>query len=187
MRSVARQKYASHPEFCGNALMGLIKVAMNEIVRCRFWKCALKTAVNDFIAERVLVGFIDLGWKAGAPTSLPIISADFEKVHPLLRFGKVIPITACQKLLKIIHNCKNQKSLGPGVSLEIDLECFPDRAASAVGSDQVIGSKLFDSIRTFGHVDDGGRILPYRSDTRFEPNIGVSVLPQSPQTNIGKL
>ena len=78
MRSVARQKYASHSEFCGNALMGLIKVAMNEMVRCRFWKSALKTAVNDFIAERVVVGFIDLGWKAGAPTSLSIISGDFE-------------------------------------------------------------------------------------------------------------
>src|SRR5262245_5541787 len=78
MRSVACQKYSSHPEFCGNALMCLIEVAMNEIVRCRFWKCALKTAVNDFIAERVVVSFIDPCWKAGAPTSLSVISRNFE-------------------------------------------------------------------------------------------------------------
>ena len=69
---------------------------MNEIERVPFWKCVLNTGVNGFVTHCMLVGFIDPARKADAPLSLSIIARNLEQVHPLLRIGKVIPVTAIQ-------------------------------------------------------------------------------------------
>ena len=67
VRRVTREKYPSLTKLRSNPLMCLIQVAMDETIRSGFWKCALNAAVNGFIAQRMLVGFIDLRRKAGAP------------------------------------------------------------------------------------------------------------------------
>src|SRR5206468_6946316 len=78
MCSITREKYPSGAKLRSNPLMGLVEIAMDEIIGSCFWKSALKPVVNGFIAQRMLVGFIDLSGKADAPSSFSIISRNFE-------------------------------------------------------------------------------------------------------------
>src|SRR5207302_5343624 len=104
-----------------------------------------------------------------------------------MRVSEVIPITTVEHLLKIVGHGKDQKSFGPGVAVEFDVEYFPDGAPAAVGADQVIGSKFFGAVGAVGCDSNGACILPDGSNPRLESDIGVRVLAQSSDTHVGKL
>src|SRR5437660_945157 len=76
--SVTGEKYPSNTKFRSNPLMCFIQVAMDEVVGSGFRKCALDPVMDGFIAQRMLVGFIDQSRKTNPPTSLSVVSGDLE-------------------------------------------------------------------------------------------------------------
>src|SRR2546422_3180913 len=156
---VACEKDAPNPKLRCNTLMNLIKIAVNDVIGLRKRKCALQPRMHGVVIQRFLVRFIGSRRKHSAPASLTVISRNFEKIDPFVGVGKVIPIAAGHHALKVIENRKSKKVFREGVALELNLDAFSNRTASAICADHVIRAKILPAVRMLDGHGHGTRIL----------------------------
>src|SRR5262249_43491597 len=137
VRRVAREKHAAFAERRRDALVHLVQIAVNEVIRLRGRLDSLQSGVRGFVTERLLVGFLRTSRKERPPSSSLIVAGDLEEADPLARIGEVVAIAAAEHPLEVGEGREHEKALREGVALECDAECFADRAATTVGADDV--------------------------------------------------
>src|SRR5690606_31011274 len=132
------QKNPSLTERSCDALMNPVNIPVQNLVRLGLGVHMGKTACHGRVAQRIFVGFIDVGREHGAPTASHVVAGYLEEICPRVRMGKVIPITTTHHLLEVVFHRKNDKAFGPCHTLESNSERFTDGASASIGSYHVV-------------------------------------------------
>src|SRR5262245_11016005 len=140
MGRIACQQHTTFSESRCYALMGHVKISMNDFQWTRFWKESLHLCLNAGVAHKRSIVLFGLRRKHCSPQAGRPVSGDLEAVTPGAWLGEIATIRIASLSLEIEWRRENDKSFRPGKAVEGDFATLSHRAATAVCANQISAS-----------------------------------------------